>query len=362
MPIIAIAATDSFMPHGMCYLWTPGLLWMHAVSDGLIALAYLIIPMILLYIVWTRTNLLFDWMLVLFGIFIVACGVTHLMAIWNIWNADYWLSGSVKVVTAVASVGTALLLLKLVPRIRSIPTHAELEEANRQLADAYRELEQFSYAVSHDLRAPLRAVEGYGQALEERLGNDIDSESLHYLGRMRGASSRMGELIDDLLELSRLSREHLTHQRVDLSKLATEVADDMREANPERDLRFDIQPGMAVTGDPSLLRAMLMNLLGNAVKFTAHREQAIIRVQGEASGDEMVFSVSDNGAGFDERYSDKLFSVFQRLHSADEFAGNGVGLATVQRIIHRHGGRIWAKGIEGQGATFYFSMAGEANG
>ena len=362
MLIFATSMAESFMPHGMCYLWTPGLLWLHAGSDALIALAYLIIPIILLYIVWTRTNMMFNWMVVLFGIFIVACGATHIMAIWNIWHADYWVSGGVKLVTALASVPTAILLVWLVPQIRRIPTHGELREANEQLANAYRELEQFSYAVSHDLRAPLRAVEGYGQALEEALGDKLDEDSAHYLSRMREASSRMAGLIDDLLELSRLSREHVTHHPVDLTSMAREIAAELQDANPDRNLRFEIQEDMQAVGDPSLLRATLVNLLNNAVKFSAQRDPARIEIGCKRENGEPVFFVRDNGAGFNERYADKLFAVFQRLHSADEFKGNGVGLATVQRIIHRHGGRIWAEGEEGRGATFFFTLEEAVDG
>lgn len=362
MPTFLAGMESSFMPHGMCYLWTPGLLWLHAGSDTLIALAYIVIPLVLLYIVVTRTKMLFNWMAVLFGIFIIACGATHVMAVWNIWNADYWVSGGVKLVTAIASVATAILLVRLVPRIREIPTHGEMREANERLADAYRELEQFSYAVSHDLRAPLRAVDGYGKALEDSLGNDLDEKSVHYLKRMREASTRMGDLIDDLLALSQLSQEHVTHKTVDLSAMAHEVADELTSAYPDRAIRFVIHPDMFVLGDPSLLRSMLMNLVGNAIKFTANREQADIEIGCEKMDEGPVYFVRDNGAGFDERYADKLFAVFQRLHTTDEFTGNGVGLASVQRIVHRHGGRIWAHGEVDKGATFFFTLEGTAHG
>lgn len=350
---------NQYMPHGMCYLWTPGLVWLHVISDSLIALAYTSIPITLLYVVRKRTDLPFNWMFTLFGVFIVACGATHFMAAWNVWHADYWLSGGVKLVTALASVPTAVILIALVPRILKIPTRKELEDAHHRLEDAFKELEQFTYAVSHDLRAPLRAIDGHGRILENRIADKLDEGDAHNLRRMREASKRMGELIDALLELSRLSRGQLHKAVIDLSKLAEDVTAELRAADPGRDVEVRIAPSMCAIGDHALMRVVLENLLGNAWKFTAKRAGAIIECGIQNSDDRSVFYIKDNGAGFDMQYAGKLFNVFQRLHSPDEYEGHGVGLASVQRIIHRHGGSIWGEGELERGSTFYFTLAEE---
>src|SRR4028118_205759 len=236
----------------------------------------------------------------------------------------------------------------------------DLEDANRELEATNRELEAFSYSVSHDLRAPLRSIDGFSQILVEDYADEIDEEGRDYLGRVRSASQRMGTLIDDILGLSRVTRGSMERKRLDLGALAEEVAEELREARPERKVEFSAQKGLEVWGDPKLLRVALVNLIGNAWKFTAKKPEA--RVEFGLSerlshrGRVPVYYVRDNGAGFDEAYSAKLFGAFQRLHRADEFEGTGIGLATVQRVVHRHGGRIWAEGEVGHGATFYFTL------
>lgn len=239
--------------------------------------------------------------------------------------------------------------------------NAELEErvAERtlELEATNKELEAFSYSVSHDLRAPLRALDGFSQALLEDYLEALDSEGQTYLQRIRAASQHMARLIDDLLSLSRITRAEMTYEQVDLSALAHGVCAGLREAAPERAVQVTIHDGLVAEGDPRLLRIALENLMGNAWKFTARQAQAHIEV-GQISPSEngQVFYVRDNGAGFDMAYANKLFGAFQRLHSVTEFEGTGIGLATVQRIIHRHGGRIWAESEVGQGATFYFTL------
>ena len=235
-----------------------------------------------------------------------------------------------------------------------------LEDANRELEATNHELEAFSYSVSHDLRAPLRSIDGFSQMLLEDYADEFDEEGKDYLGRVRAASQRMGRLIDDLLGLSRVTRGTMNRERVNLSALAEEVAEGSREAKPEGEVEFSAQKGVEVWGDPRLLRVALENLIGNAWKFTAKESEARIEfgVDEELSrrGRVPVYYVRDNGAGFEMAYADKLFGAFQRLHGSDEFEGTGIGLATVQRIVHRHGGRIWARGEVGRGATFYFTL------
>ena len=229
-------------------------------------------------------------------------------------------------------------------------------ERTAQLEAANKELEAFSYSVSHDLRAPLRGIDGFSQALLEDYGDKLDEQGLDYLRRVRAATQRMSRLIDDLLNLSRITRGELRREAVDLSGLAGSVAEQLRQAEPERLVEFRFAEGVTAQGDPRLLRIALENLLGNAWKFTARTADAVIEFGATREGVEDVYFVRDNGAGFDMAYAGKLFGAFQRLHDVREFEGTGIGLATVQRIVRRHGGRVWAEGEPGRGATFYFTL------
>ena len=226
---------------------------------------------------------------------------------------------------------------------------AELESTNA-------ELDAFAYSVSHDLRAPLRSIDGFSQILLEDYGDKLDDVGKDSLGRVRAATQRMGGLIDDLLKLSRVSRSEMRHETVDLSGLATAVVRELKARDRERDVATTIMPRLVVQGDQRLLRVALENLLGNAWKYTGKRADAQIELAALNQNGERVFYVRDNGAGFDMRYADKLFGAFQRLHGEAEFEGTGIGLATVHRIIRRHGGRIWAEGKVNEGATFYFTV------
>lgn len=675
-----IFASDSFIPHGHCYLWKSELVWLHIMSDFLIAIAYYSIPITLVYFVSKRQDLPFNWIFLLFGTFIIACGTTHLIEIWTLWYPTYWLSGFVKSLTAIVSVYTALELVPLVPKALALPSPVQLEATNRELLEQIckrklaeaalqtankkleirveerttelrnanqqlqteiverkqvevelrnalqklsfhvqnsplavvewnhefrlqhwshkaeqlfgwkaeevlnrawqdwqlvfeedlesvkshiaglvdgskpslvcynrnytkdgsvidcewynsslldesgnlvsvlsliqdvsdrklaqqaleeshrilnsviegttdpifmkdqqgryeminsagakavgkpvediigkddcqlfpadialpimendrrllatgvnqtyedpvlvrgelhtflttkticrneqgnvigligiardisdrklveqqikelnqdlerrvtqrttelqatnKELEAFSYSVSHDLRAPLRSIDGFSLALLERYSEQLDDKGKHYLQRVRASSQRMGELIDDLLKLSRVTRAQIQCQKIDLTAMVEAIAADLQQTQPERAVDFVIAPGVIAAGDEQLLRVMLENLLNNAWKFTSNQVSARIEF-GITEQISPAYFIKDNGAGFDMAYSDKLFGAFQRLHTADEFPGTGIGLATVQRIIHRHGGHIWAEGAVEQGATFYFTL------
>jgi signal transduction histidine kinase len=236
----------------------------------------------------------------------------------------------------------------------------ELEERVRrrtaELQASNKELEAFNYSVSHDLRAPLRAIDGFSQALIEDYSDLLDDGGREDLRRVKAAANRMGELIDSLLGLSRLTRVEMDVRDVDLSRVASDVAAELRRHDPDRDVEVSVQPGMVEKADPTLVRSVLENLLGNAWKFTAGASAARIEFGAATADDETVYFVKDNGAGFDMAYADKLFGAFQRLHDQSEFPGTGVGLATVARVVHRHGGRVWADGRPGEGATFYFTL------
>ncbi|HKV23546.1 MAG TPA: PAS domain S-box protein [Candidatus Acidoferrum sp.] len=629
-----IFSSGGFQPHGFCYQWNSGLVALHVTSDLLIALSYFAIPIVLIRFVRKRTDLPFSWMFVCFGVFIVACGMTHLMEVWNLWHAQYWLSGALKAVTAAASVPTAWFLFRIVPEALTIPSSSrwiqanaaleqeiqrresleaelrksevnyreeaaflnltadaifvrditdkivfwnqsaerrygwrkdelqsntshdllqtvfpkplkeieaelfsagswegellhtrrdgsqvvdfsrwvvkregdkpvailesnrditqrvraqkkfrdlleatpdamiilnkdgfielantqmtsvfgyskeeivgkpvelllperfrhrheghrvgffqspknrqmgaglelyalkkdgtefpvevslspletedgilvmsairdissrkeaeealraqrnELARANAEMTAANRELEAFSYSVSHDLRAPLRSIDGFSLALLEDCSDKLDAEGKKHLQRIRTATQRMGALIDDLLNLSRVTRAAIHLEKIDLSAMAAEVFNDLPKSQTRREVEIHIEPGLEVFGDAHLLRIVLENLIGNAVKFSSKRSSARIELGQTANNGNSAFYVRDNGAGFDPEYADRLFGAFQRLHAASEFPGTGVGLATVQRIVHRHGGRIWAESSAGKGAIFYFTLAG----
>jgi PAS domain S-box-containing protein len=488
------------MPHGVCYLWDARLIGLHVIADGLIFLSYLSIPITLIYFARRRGDLPFHWMFLCFGTFIVACGLTHAMEIWTLWHPSYWLSGSVKAVTAAASVGTAILLVRLVPEALDLPSpkslqdeianrkraeerfrgllesapdamvvvdregkivlvngqtekvfgygreellgqriemlvperlrqrhpghratffteprlrpmgagldlfglhkdghefpveislsplateggvlvssairdvsdrkraedaikelDRQMEQRNAELLTINKELESFSYSVSHDLRAPLRAIDGFSLALLEDCEELLPESSKSDLQRIRAATVHMGHLIDGMLQLARVTRSDAQLDDVDLSDLADEVASNLRSSDPGRSAAITVTPGLRVKGDRYLLRAVLENLLGNSWKFTSKQSEARIEFGADEGGSEKVFFVRDNGAGFDMRYADKLFGVFQRLHAGAEYPGTGVGLATVQRIVHKHGGKIWAESTLGRGATFYFVLGG----
>jgi PAS domain S-box-containing protein len=629
-----LLASSDFYPHGYCYLWDKGLVWLNVVSDTLIALAYFAIPIILLWFIFKRRDLPFSWMFLLFGVFIVACGMTHVMEVWNLWHAQYWLAGAIKAITAAASLPTAVLLAQLIPKAIKVPSveqwiranaaleqevherreleldlrtsearfrdiaelldlthdaiytrnlndeivfwnraaerlygwqkeevrgksphhllrtvfpkpieeiraqvldkgswegelvhkrrdggevivfsrwalrtdingkptavlesnrditqrrgeeakfrklleaapdamvitnqagmiqlvntqtetlfgyprqeilgqpvevliphrfrdrhmayrrdysalpHARamgeglelfgrrkdgsefpvevslspietyeegliasairdatqrkqiqerLEEQRKQLArsnielvETNRELESFSYSVSHDLRAPLRAIDGFSAALMEDCEPQLDEAGKDHLKRIRAATQRMGNLIDDLLNLSRITRGEMHMKTVDISALVRAVSQGMNEAHPGRKVKFTIEDGLKAEADQNLLRVALENLLGNSWKFTSKRPAAHIEFGKTDFNCVPAYYVRDDGAGFDPFYAQNLFGAFQRLHAASEFPGTGIGLATVQRIIRRHGGRIWAEGAVDKGATFYFTLA-----
>jgi signal transduction histidine kinase len=235
----------------------------------------------------------------------------------------------------------------------------QVTERTRQLEAANRELEAFAYAVSHDLRAPLRSMSGFSQILQENAPPGLDDKSRHYLRRIHDASQRMSSLIEDLLNLSRIGRSELTARPVSLSQVATEAAAAIRERYPTREVLLEIAPDMDVNADPRLLRIALENLLSNAWKYTARAAPARVSVGVQPGDGAPVYFVRDNGVGFDMTYADKLFVPFQRLHPESEFPGSGIGLVTVQRILARHGGRIWAQAKPDQGATFYFTIGSE---
>lgn len=371
------------MPHGCCYSWQPAVIWLHLISDACIALAYYSIPITLIYFVRRRHDVAFGSMFLCFAVFIVACGTTHVMEILNIWHPVYWLSGVIKAITAVASIGTAILLVRLMPQALALPSPSELRRTNQalqrevvertqahekitalhntlllktaELEATNQELESFGYSISHDLRAPLRHIDGYVSLLREEVGTPSETSS-RYMNVISAAARQMGLLIDNLLEFSRTGRAALRPMRVDMNVLVQEMLGQLTAETRGRSIQWKIAPLPQVTVDKTLFGQVWANLLGNALKYSRHREKAEIAIECRDEATEYVFSIRDNGAGFNMEHADKLFGIFQRLHHQEEFEGTGIGLANVQRIVVRHGGRVWAEGELNKGATFYFTV------
>ncbi|HYR95560.1 MAG TPA: ATP-binding protein [Candidatus Binatus sp.] len=235
----------------------------------------------------------------------------------------------------------------------------EVQQANQKLRDANKDLEAFSYSVSHDLRAPLRAIDGFARILVEDHASQLGSEGARLLEVVRDNARSMGRLIDDLLTFSRVGRKELGKSHVDMMALVRSIVDELQRLGPDRRVAVSIGPLVPVFADATLFRQVLTNLISNAWKFTRHRSAATIEIGCTTESGETIYFVRDNGAGFDMQYAGKLFGVFQRLHRADQFEGTGVGLAIVQRIVHRHGGRVWAEGAVDRGATFSLSLPAE---
>jgi signal transduction histidine kinase len=244
--------------------------------------------------------------------------------------------------------------------VESVRLYEELErrvqERTAELNASNKELESFSYSVSHDLRAPLRAIDGFSRAVDEDYGERLDDEGRRLLGIIRSSTRQMGQLIDDLLDFSRAGRHELRRGPADMTALARLAFEGLAGAQPDPGVTFHLAPLEDATGDPSLLKQVWVNLMSNALKFSAGRTPSVIEVGGRRDGAQLVYWVRDNGVGFDDRYAHKLFGVFQRLHAAGEFPGTGVGLAIVKRIVTRHGGAVWAESRLEKGATFFFSL------
>ncbi len=241
-------------------------------------------------------------------------------------------------------------------KILNTSLEQRVRERTSQLEVANQELEAFSYSVSHDLRSPLRIIDGFSMLLQEGCAEKLDADEMRNIADIRAAAQRMGHIIDDLLALANVTRSKMTYSDVDLSAMAKEVAENLRKSTLERLVEFVIEPQLMGYGDARLIRIMLENLLGNAFKFTGKQREARIEFGRTDIGGEAVYFVRDNGSGFDMQFSAKLFEAFERLHSSTEYPGTGIGLATVHRIIQRHGSRVWAEGEPGKGATFYFTL------
>jgi signal transduction histidine kinase len=337
-------------------MWTPALVWMNAIPDLLIALTYFAIPFLLVSIARRRRDLPLDWLVLAFGSGVFAAGLMHVMSAWNIWHMEYWLEAVAKILTAASIIPGIVLLWRYLPEFLSLPSQRQLRNANESLARANRELEAFTASVSHDLRSPLTSIAGQAGMLELSLGATATDDQRRRLQRIQGGVRQMSELIDALLVLSRISRHTLRYEAVDVTALVEAIVGDLRQQHSERHVELKVEPGITVHGDRRLLSDLMTNMISNAWKFTAKTPEARIEVGQQVNDSMATIHVRDNGAGFNMNYYQKLFQPFQRLHTPSEFEGSGVGLATVARIVDRHGGRIWAEAKLNEGAVFYFTL------
>jgi signal transduction histidine kinase len=368
---------EGLVPHGFCLMWRDELFWSLAASDSLIALSYISISLVITLYLIKRKDMYLRGVGVAFALFILLCASSHISDIWTLWSPDYGFQVVVKAATAAVSVGTAVLLWPLLPRALIAPSTAQMAATNvalsrenderkraeaslrrteAELRAANKELESFAYAVSHDLRAPLRAMTGFSNALIEDYGDRLEGESRTYLEEIGQAGKNMGELIDGLLQLSRATRGQLQREPIDLSALAAAIRHELETDEPNRQVAWSIADGLSVWGDRRMIDVAFRNLLANAWKYTAGTRSPLIRLYREERENRTFIVVDDNGAGFDMAHAGKLFQPFQRLHRHDEFPGIGIGLSTVQRIIHRHGGIITAEASVGRGAAFRFFL------
>lgn len=376
---------SDFMAHGFCLRWDPGVLWLHIASDGLTALAYYIIPIALIYFVRKRKDLAFDWMFVLFGVFILACGTTHLMAIITLWDPMYRLEGLIKGITALASVPTAFLLVRLIPSAVALPRPEDLrneivlrtraEEQLRKLNDELERrvqnrtarleryndaLQRLAYISNHDLREPLRHMTTMTQLLQLQIGTALKPSDRTLMEHIIDSSSRMQNIVDDLLGYTRILNEVNEDppiSEVSLRVVLAEAEDNLRDAIQESQAHILCKTDLPVVlGNPLLLRQVLQNLLSNSMKYRMPDVECRIEISARRYGPVHIISVRDNGVGIKIQYADVIFEAFKRLHGR-EIQGSGVGLAICKNIVESLGGRIWVESNgEGTGSTFHFTL------
>jgi signal transduction histidine kinase len=376
-----IFSSDGFMPHGMCYEWNPSVIWLHVLSDGVITLAYYSIPITLLYFVRKKPDFAFDWIFVCFATFIIACGTTHLMEIINIWHPVYWLSGIIKVITALTSIVTAFLLIRLIPQALALPSHEQLRASNNALAkeieervrtsekmealnqdlllqtgrleSSNKELETFSASVAHDFRAPLRVIIGYADMELSDNREKLLSSTVHVLQKVIVAAERLNTMMSDLLAYHRANKEDLPLEEIDLNLFVTEL---IKEPQFEKGI-FEIQKGLpTVRCNPVALNIALRNLIGNALKFVAEGAKPRVQIYSQEDAGQPTLFIQDNGLGIDEADQRNLFRLFYRGKHAKAFTGTGLGLGTAARAASRVGASLRLVSSSDAGTCFCISF------
>lgn len=348
------------MAHEFCYLREPKLIWLHVVSDVLIGLAYVSISATLAYLVYKASRgIPFNGVFLAFGLFIVSCGITHFMEVWVIWEPVYWMSGYVKVVTAAASVATAIALFPLVPKVFALIESARRSEEHRaEVEKLNAELERFNYSVAHDLRAPLRGITGFGHLLRQDFGGQLPPQALDYVDKMQRSAAQMDALIHDLLKYATIGRQPLQRRLVSLDDSVRSALSLLESEIKSTEAIVRVPaPLPVVSADPTLLQIVFLNLIGNAIKFVGPgiRPEIEIVAQSDAPTGRTTISVIDNGIGVPPEARQQIFRIFERFHS--KYPGTGIGLAIVHRAIERLDGQIGLDlGPSGKGTRFWFQL------
>lgn len=397
---------SDFMPHGYCLVWYPEILWLHVISDAFIALSYLIIPAVLVYLVLVKKPVMFRNMVLLFAGFIVACGITHIMDILTIWYGSYRLEGVIKLTTAIISTITAILLIPLLPKMLALRSPDELEALNRELEleiaerkqmqidllesqtslsrrikerteelttanqkleqvivqhqNSNRDLQHFAYIASHDLQEPARMITGYLQLLSRRYGQKLDEDAKEIIGFAVDGAKRMHELLNALLQYSRLDSQDQGLETVDMEAVLKDVQNDLSRSIADNDAEITHDELPEIPANRVHMRQLLQNLITNAIKFHKPDLKPVIHLAVQERADDWLFSVKDNGIGMDPAFKERIFKMFQRLHTREEYSGIGLGLAICARIVERRGGEIWVDTQPGQGSVFHFTIPKKA--
>lgn len=348
------------LPHEVCYVQQPKLIWLHVISDLLIGVAYVCISSTLAYLVYRASkDIPFHWVFLAFGLFIVSCGFTHFMEVIVVWHPLYWLSGYIKVITAASSVATAVVLFPLVPKIfRLIDNAREGEQRRLEIERLNAELERFNYSVAHDLRAPLRSIAGFGQILQEDHGSQLSGDARQYVERMQRAAQRMDVLVTSLLHYATVGRQAMTPLPVPLAQpihAAIAALDhDIKRSGAVIDVPESLP---TVIGDETLLEIVAQNLIGNSLKFVAPGVTPHVRISARTDEAYVYLTFADNGVGFPPQARAKIFAIFERFHP--DHPGTGIGLAVVHRAVERmHGSITVSEGPDGVGTEFHLRLPG----
>ena len=352
--------TTTFMPHGCCYQWQPLIIWTHVLSDAAICLAYYSIPIILFAFVRKRRDVPFNAIFIIFGVFIMACGTTHLLEVVNVWYPVYRLAAVVKIITAIVSVLAVYMLIPILPKALALPSlhsaNQALQKAAIELKRSNAELEQFAYVASHDLQEPLRMVSMHVELLKRRHGAVLDATGASYLAIAAQGASRMQYLVASLASFAHIDQVPVGLAAVDANQALAEALGVLAPRIAESYASVTQEPLPPLCIDPGQLTMVFQNLVANALTFRRLDVAPRVHISARQEAGAVVVSVQDHGIGISPEHRERVFVIFQRIHDRDTSDGAGIGLASVKKIVERHGGRVWLDSVPGQGTTVHFSV------